>query len=77
MPLVEAHEAQPLGVEVELNLAHWAVAVLGDVEIGDVLELRIIWLVVARPIDEGDDIGVLLNRARLAQVGQLWHWRGA
>ena len=74
---VEAHEAQPLRVEVELDLAHWAIAVLGDDEIGDILELGIVWLVVARPVDEGDDIGVLLNRARLAQIGQLWHWRRA
>ena len=77
MPPVEAHEAQPLGVEVELDFAHWAVAVLSDDEIGDILELRIVWLVVARPVDEGDNIGVLLNRARFTQVGQLWHWRGA
>ena len=49
MPPVETHKAQPLGVEVELDLAHWAVAVLGDDEIGDILELRIVWLVVARP----------------------------
>lgn len=74
---VEAHEAQPLGVEVELDFAHWAITVLGDDEVGDVLELGIVWLVVAWPVDEGDDVGVLLDRARLAQVGQLWHWRGA
>ena len=63
MPPVEAHKAQPLGVEVELDFAHWAIAVLGDDEIGDILELRIVWLVVAWPVDEGDNIGVLLNRA--------------
>ncbi len=69
MSPVEAHEAQPLGVEVELDFAHWAIAVLGDDEIGDILELRIVWLVVARPVDEGDNIGVLLNRARFTQIG--------
>ena len=77
MSPVEAHEAQPLGVEVELDFAHWAIAVLGNDEIGDILELGIVWLVVARPVDEGDNISVLLNRARFTQIGQLRHWRGA
>ena len=77
MPPVEAHEAQPLGVEVELDFAYWAITVLGDDEVGDVLELGVIWLVVAWPVNKGDDVGVLLNRARFTQVGQLWHWRGA
>ena len=77
MPLVEAHEAQPLGVEVELDFAYWAITVLGDDEVGDVLELGVIWLVVAWPVNKGDDVGVLLNRARFTQVGQLWHRRGA
>ena len=69
MSPVEAHKAQSLGVEVELDFTHWAIAVLSDDEIGDILELRIVWLVVARPVDEGDNIGVLLNRARLTQIG--------
>lgn len=58
---VEAHEAQPLGVEVELDFAHWAITVLGDDEVGDVLELGIVWLVVAWPVNKGDDVGILLN----------------
>ena len=62
MPLVEAHEAQPLRVEVELDLAHWAIAVFGNDEVGDVLELGIVWLVVAWPVNKGDNIGVLLDR---------------
>ena len=77
MSPVEAHKAQPLGMEVELDFAHWAIAVLGDDKISDILELRIVWLVVARPVDKGDNVGVLLNRARLTQVGQLRHWRRA
>lgn len=77
MPPVEAHEAQPLRVEVELDLAHWAIAVLGDDEISDILELRVVWLIVAWPVNKGDNIGVLLDRARLTQIGQLWHRRGA
>ena len=77
MPPVEAHKAQSLGVEVELDLAHWAITVLGNDEIGDILELRIVRLVVAWPVDEGDNIGVLLNRARFTQVGQLRHRRRA
>ena len=32
MPPVEAHEAQPLGVEVELDFAYWAITVLSDDE---------------------------------------------
>ena len=77
MPLVEAHEAQPLGVEVKLDLAYWAITVLGDDEISDILKLRIVWLVVAWSVNKGDDIGVLLDRARFTQVSQLRHWRGA
>ena len=75
MMSVEAHEAQPLRVEVELDLAHWAVAVFGNDEVGDILELRIVRLVVAWPVNKGDDVGVLLDRARFTQVSQLWYWR--
>ena len=61
MTLVEAHEAQPLRVEVKLDLAHWAIAVFGDDEVGDILGLRVVWLVVAWPVNKGDNISVLLN----------------
>lgn len=68
MTLVEAHESQTLWVEVELDLTNGTVTVLGDDEIGDVLYFWIVWLVVARAIDETDNIGILLNRSRFAQI---------
>ena len=58
---VETHETQALWVEVELDFANGSVAVLGDDEIGDVLNLRIIRLVIAWTVNERDDIGVLLD----------------
>ena len=66
MLAIQAHKTQALRMEVELNLADWAVAVLGDDQVGDVLYLWIIRFVVAGPVNKADDVGVLLNGAGLA-----------
>ena len=77
MLAIEAHETQALRMEVELNLANRTVTVLGDDEIGDVLDFWIVWFVVTWAVNKADDVGVLLDGAGLAQVGQLRDWRRA
>lgn len=69
MLAIEAHKTQALWMEVELNLADWAVAVLGNDQVGDVLHLWVVRFVIARAINEANDVGVLLNGAGLTQIG--------
>ena len=69
MLAIQAHKTQALRMEVELNLADRTVTVLGDDEISDVLEFRVVWFVVAWAVNKADNVGVLLDGARLAQVG--------
>src|SRR6185295_1753758 len=87
MDFVEIAESGELLLEVELHDAGGAVALLGDDDLGLVvrlleldLPLGIFGVVGARllgaqvilvAIDEHYDVGVLLDRARFAEVGQL------
>ena len=54
---------------VSSTVAEAAVAVLGDDHVGDPLALGLL-VVVLVAVDEHDEVGVLLDRARLAQVGE-------
>ena len=58
-------------MEVESYLANRTVTVLGNDEFGNVFDVWIIWFVVARALDKADDVGVLLDRAGLAEVAEL------
>ena len=69
MLAIQAHKTQALWMEVELNLADRTVTVLGDDQVGDVLDFWVAWFVVAGAVNKADDVGVLLNGAGLTQVG--------
>lgn len=74
MFFVEGHEAKKLGVEVELDFADWPVAVLGEDELGDVGgdEVIVVLFVVVGAVEEHDKVGVLLDGAGFAEVGEDW-----
>src|SRR5205085_3314507 len=57
--------------EDELEVADGAVALLADDDLGDALLLGIL-VVDLVAVDEGHEVGVLLDRSRLAEVGELW-----
>src|SRR5215213_9294770 len=62
-------EARRAVEEAEVDRTYGTVAMLGDDDLGDALLLRVI-LVLVFPIDEDNDVRILLNRARLSQVGK-------
>src|ERR671915_458886 len=64
-------EVGELGValeERELDRIGGAVPVLGDDQLRDPLLLRLFAVVVLVAVDEADEVCVLLDRARLAQI---------
>ena len=61
-------------MEVQLDFADGTVTVLSDDQVGDILNLWIVWFVIAWTVDKADDVGVLLNGSGFTQVGQLWNW---
>src|SRR3954447_18559563 len=63
------HEARELLLEGQLDRAQGAVAVLGDNDVGEALALGLVVVVVVA-VDEHHEVVVLLDRARLAQIGQ-------
>jgi hypothetical protein len=67
---VEVFEARVVGEVGQLDRAGGAVALLGDDDLGFALEVFVFAVVVLLAVDEADDVGVLLDRAGLAQVGE-------
>src|ERR1051325_1343337 len=63
-------ELRDVVAEHELEVADRAVALLGDDDLGDSLLFRVL-VVNLVAIDEGHEIGILLDRTRLAKVGEL------
>src|SRR5262249_12395824 len=63
-------ELRDVVAEDELEVADRTVALLGDDDLGDPFLLGVL-VVDLIAIDERDEIGVLLDRTRLAKVGQL------
>ena len=55
----------------QLDAADRAVALFGDDDFGEAFEVGIVFLVDLFAEDEGDDVGVLFDGARLAQIGEL------
>src|SRR4051794_8222467 len=71
-PSLRRREIRELRValeERELHRVGRAVPVLGEDHLGEALAVRLL-VVVLVPVDEGDEIGVLLDRSGLAQVGE-------
>src|SRR5271166_3974642 len=65
-------EARGRVLEGQLDEAGGTVALFGDDEFGDAFEVGIVLLVDLFAEDEGHDVGVLLDGAGFAQVGELW-----
>ncbi|MNR29179.1 hypothetical protein D3C85_1465500 [compost metagenome] len=54
-----------------MHRAGWSITVLADDQFGGTLCLAVL-VIDLIPIDEQDQVGVLLDGAGLAQVGQQW-----
>ena len=63
---VEGHKPQALWVEEQLNFSNWSISMLSDNQVGNILYVRVVWLVVSRAVDERHDIGILLDTSGLA-----------
>ena len=63
-------ELREAAQERELHHVRGAVAVLRQVDFGETLLVGLLAVVVLVAVDEGDQIGVLLDRPGLAQVGE-------
>src|SRR5712692_10431269 len=64
-------EGRVLGDESQVDQPRRAVSLLADNDLGQVLVLRRLHPVPVGPEQKEDDVGVLLERPRLAQVGEL------
>src|SRR5713226_3717659 len=71
LALGEALEGGVLGDEGHLHLAGGAIALLADDHVRDPVAVLRLQPVALRAIEEEDDVGVLLERARLPQVREL------
>src|SRR5215510_8449621 len=67
--IVEALELREAVVEEEFLFSNWAVAMFTYENIGNALPFGILVIHVLT-VDEHDDIGILLDRAALAEIGQ-------
>src|SRR5262245_2149640 len=67
----EPLEGRVLGNERDLHLARGPVALLADHDVGDAVAVLGLQPVALGPVQEQDHVGILLQRARLAQVRQL------
>ena len=74
MLFVEGHKAKKFGVKVEFDFADRSVAVFGEDELGDVGgdEVIVILFVIVGAMEEHDKVGVLLDGAGFAEVGEDW-----
>ena len=63
-----------VGVEVELYFADGAVAVFLDEKFGDVgwFVALFILVIIIWAVKHHNEVGVLLNRARVAKIGKNW-----
>ena len=73
---IQRHKSQAFWVEVELDSSDGAVTVLSDDEVGYVLPIGL-GIVVRFTIDEGDNVGVLLDRTGFTEVTELRDLRAA
>ena len=76
MLLVERHKADMLLIKEEVDFAGSATTMLSNDEVGNILAFGV-GVVVIFAIEEGYDIGVLLDGARFAKIGQEWDLRAA
>lgn len=68
--LVKRHETQTLWMEVELDFTSRSVTMFRQDEVSDVLAIGF-RVVIVFTIDKSHDVGVLLDRAGFAEVGEL------
>src|SRR4051812_21939312 len=66
--ILEVGEAREAAEERHIDAADRAVPLLADDDLGPPLRLLLVRKVHLVAVDEKDDVGVLLDRARLAQV---------
>src|SRR5216684_6932257 len=64
-------EGRVLGNEGQVDRPRGAIPLLADDDLGEVLVLRRLHAVPIGPVEKEDEVGVLLEGAGLAQVGQL------
>src|SRR5262245_19585801 len=60
-----------LGNERDLHLARGSVALLSDDDVGHAISVLGLQTVALGPVEEQDDVGVLLEGARFPEVGEL------
>ena len=72
MVFVERHKAKQFGVEIEFDFADGAMTVFCDDELGYVCrdEVRFVLVIIIDTVEEHDHIGVLLDGAGFAKVGE-------
>jgi hypothetical protein len=68
----QIREARRIMQEGEIELADGTISLLGDDDFGAAFEVGIVLLIDLFAENEHDDVGVLFNRARFAQVRELW-----
>ena len=76
MLLVERHKADMLLIKEKIDFTGGATAMLSDNEVGNILAFGV-GIVVIFAIEEGYNIGVLLDGTRFAKIGQEWDLRAA
>jgi len=55
----------------KIELADRPVALLGNDDLGQTLELEVVRLIDLFAENKHDDVGILLNRPRFTQIGEL------
>ena len=66
---VESGEPGELAVPAELYGSHLAVAVFGDNALGNA-RFSLLGIIIFIPVQKHDDVRVLLDRTRFAQIGE-------
>ena len=74
MCAVKRHKAEKFRMEVEFDFSNWPMAVLCDDKFGNVgwFKIGFVLVIVVNAMEKGDKVGVLLDGAGLAKVGENW-----
>ena len=71
---IERHKAESLWVEVQFNLTNGTITVFSNDEVGYIFTFCV-WIVICLAVNKHNNVGILLDRAGLTQVGQLRNLR--
>ena len=76
MSFIKRHKTVMVFIEEEVDATGRALAVLFDEKLSDicVLIIVVVLMVIIRAVDKHDDIGILLDRAGIAEVGKNRLW---